>query len=62
MRLGQDVVDDRTNYLAVTLDALLRWSRTRKAAGVRPPTLATTRNTDDRVSDRIAQFNVFDHR
>jgi hypothetical protein len=56
----RDTLDDHARALATSLTQLLAWSRS-SAAAVRP-TLATTRNTDDRVSDRITQFNVFDHR
>jgi hypothetical protein len=47
MRLGRDVLDDRTRYLAQTLEQLLRWSRNRKAAGVRKATMATMPRQDN---------------
>jgi hypothetical protein len=62
MRLGRDMLDARTIYLAQTLEHLLRWSRNRKAAGVRKAIMAmSTRRADTGPLPSVTHFSPFDY-
>jgi len=57
MGVGRDSLDDAARYLAQTLEAVLRTSRAKKAAGVRQAVLTMSRQQDAAPLPSITHFD-----